>query len=604
MTTQTFSYTGGSQTWTVPTAVELVDVDMAGGQGGGAGGQGGRAQVQIGTTPGDVLTIDVGGQPSAANGSYGGISGGNGGGSTVASGFGGGGASTLLAPGYAVNTYAAVAGGGGGAGGAGSGDPTTTTGGGGGAGGGGNGTGGSLGQTFTGDEPGSGGLAGTTSTGGAGGAGGGAGAAGSAGSTSSGGAGGAGAGVSGSLGGGSGGGGGGGGFYGGGGGGGGNNQSAGGGGGGGASYADPNAVGVAFTEGFQAGNGYCTLTWYPPASPVLEAPPPGGYVDDNGTDLGPFSWQDQNVPGQTTTAWSMRLKPSGASAYSYWNASSGTWQSTQVWNAGASPSGLMVANTVIGGSSGDGQTANWSIATQSQGGQGPFAPDASFTPDPAGSVTVVAPSGPIQTTAPLVGWKLDLPAGQQVSYKLIVYTLAMAQTPGFTPEYGAPTQVPPGGATYNGVLLGPGQSATAPTLPPVFATGWVTLEGVDSVQVVLPFSLQQGSYVIAVGVTTTSGVVVWGQSPTFTVGVQPPAVPSVEAVAAKDPATGAPMVTLTVQGHDNVLSVAQSLFSGGQLEWSAVSNANLVIENGAGYIGGEVLAVAVNASGTTSVRSN
>ena len=48
MSTQTFNYTGGSQSWTVPSGVTSVTVDMAGaGSSYGESPKGGRLQVTI-----------------------------------------------------------------------------------------------------------------------------------------------------------------------------------------------------------------------------------------------------------------------------------------------------------------------------------------------------------------------------------------------------------------------------------------------------------------------------------------------------------------------------------------------------------------------------
>ena len=60
----TFSYTGSVQTFTVPTCVFSINVDVLGGKGGNnssyLGGNGGRVQATIPVTPGEVLQIFVG----------------------------------------------------------------------------------------------------------------------------------------------------------------------------------------------------------------------------------------------------------------------------------------------------------------------------------------------------------------------------------------------------------------------------------------------------------------------------------------------------------------------------------------------------------------
>ncbi|MFN5653187.1 MAG: hypothetical protein ACK465_06155, partial [Flavobacteriia bacterium] len=85
--TATFNYTGAVQTWTVPPCVYTIQVDVRGAKGGGTlatpfvgSGQGGNgARVQhpsIAVTPGQVLEIRVGGNPTGPTGGWNG--GGNG----------------------------------------------------------------------------------------------------------------------------------------------------------------------------------------------------------------------------------------------------------------------------------------------------------------------------------------------------------------------------------------------------------------------------------------------------------------------------------------------------------------------------------------------
>ena len=115
--TLTFNYTGGVQTYTVPSCVTSITVDAKGAQGGGTGGFGGRVQCTMPVTPGDVLNIYVGGQggPEISN-SAGGFNGGGTAGTCSVSypGAGGGGASDIRVNSTALANRAVVAGGGGG----------------------------------------------------------------------------------------------------------------------------------------------------------------------------------------------------------------------------------------------------------------------------------------------------------------------------------------------------------------------------------------------------------------------------------------------------------------------------------------------------------
>jgi len=240
----TYNTAGGSYTVTVPANVTKMSFDVAGAQGGGVstgvGGMGGRVTGQLTVTPGQVLYIFVGGAgQSYAAGYQGGLSAGGetGGVGGSADGGGGGGAGSDIRTSVAggatsagsLGTRLVAGGGGGGAGyyscapmnGGAGGDPGV-------AGGLCNGVAGGGATTTAGGAAGTGGTAGTLGLGGA----------------DNGGA--------------RQGGGGGGGYYGGGG-------SARNGGGGGSSYAPgPGIIGVpAYTTGYEAGNGYVTICFWP-----------------------------------------------------------------------------------------------------------------------------------------------------------------------------------------------------------------------------------------------------------------------------------------------------------------------------------------------------
>ena len=122
--TQTFSFTGTSQTFTVPTGVTQITVEVLGAQGGlaqdgTAGGLGGRGTATIAVTPGEVLQVNVGGQGGTGNPAAGGFNGGGAGGtgsSANSGGGGGGGASDVRRGGTGLAARIVIAGGGGGGG--------------------------------------------------------------------------------------------------------------------------------------------------------------------------------------------------------------------------------------------------------------------------------------------------------------------------------------------------------------------------------------------------------------------------------------------------------------------------------------------------------
>jgi len=114
---QTFNYTGGAQTWTVPCGVSSVTVDAYGAQGGdnaALGGRGGRLQASVPVSPGQTLNIYVGGAGTSCN--TGGYNGGGATSCTYTQSRVGGGASDVRIGGTDLANRAVVAAGGGGAG--------------------------------------------------------------------------------------------------------------------------------------------------------------------------------------------------------------------------------------------------------------------------------------------------------------------------------------------------------------------------------------------------------------------------------------------------------------------------------------------------------
>jgi Glycine rich protein len=124
--TQTFTYTGGEQTFVVPQFVTSVQVNAVGASGGtlvnaaGGGAPGGTASGTIAVTPGQTVYVEVGGDGHGGTAAGGdGAGGWNGGGSSAASladGGGGGGASDVRTVSASLASRLIVAAGGGGVG--------------------------------------------------------------------------------------------------------------------------------------------------------------------------------------------------------------------------------------------------------------------------------------------------------------------------------------------------------------------------------------------------------------------------------------------------------------------------------------------------------
>lgn len=120
---QTFTYTGATQTFVVPSGcINTMSITLGGGNGGYTNGgwspgYGGRMVVAFTPTPGQLLYLNVGGNGTGKLGGYNG--GGNGGDGISSSGGGGGGATDIRIGGNTLTNRIVVAGGGGGCGGSG-----------------------------------------------------------------------------------------------------------------------------------------------------------------------------------------------------------------------------------------------------------------------------------------------------------------------------------------------------------------------------------------------------------------------------------------------------------------------------------------------------
>ena len=127
-TPRTFSFEGASEQFTVPVNVCQVTVDALGAQGGagfsaavdgapGSSGLGGHAVATVTVTPGETLTVIVGGAGGAGSLDSGGMAGFNGGasGGTGANAGGGGGGMSNVGRGATALVVAGAGGGGGGA---------------------------------------------------------------------------------------------------------------------------------------------------------------------------------------------------------------------------------------------------------------------------------------------------------------------------------------------------------------------------------------------------------------------------------------------------------------------------------------------------------
>ena len=312
-----------------------------------------------------------------------------------------------------------------------------------------------------------------------------------------------------------------------------------------------------------------------PQAATLAYPPNASYLDASTVDLQAiFNSSD----GANANADCVRIKAAGASSYSYVNTSTNALQSTPVWNPCTVSPGYPIAVSLPSGAVSDGNIYNWSIAFQEALAnlQGPFASDFTFTAQAPPGLTVSEPAGSETTGAIALTYTATPQSGTSIiGGRWLIYPTATSSAPGFTINIGVGT-IPAGAVsdvTWTGnPLTVPAQSGVA---------------------------LTAGGFTAFAAVQETGSV--WSSTipSAFTVAFDPPAQPSVTAVASTEPSTGAPTVAGTVQGHDNIPSAADASFEGSLGTWTAGANTSIALSSAEALDGTDSLAISATAAGNT-----
>jgi hypothetical protein len=273
-----------------------------------------------------------------------------------------------------------------------------------------------------------------------------------------------------------------------------------------------------------------------PSAPVLLSPANGALADlaSGGT----FVWDYQTVsPGDTQQGFVFRRQYGGGPTTEYWNVSTQAWQSGLVVNA-TDPNAPEQLSFPAGKWT-TGTTYNWSARTRSStGADSTFAANRTVVASVSPKVVVTAPIGIYYgESTPLVQW---------------TYTSINAQR------------------DYQVRIVAPGGLTIDPTnpLPAVFDSGVITNASARNLRVTT--SLSDGTaYRAYVRATDINGV----QSPwvysDFTLSLQPPSGPLVEALDIIQYETSVPRVRLDLTARSNFLSSPGAL---GQADWEVNSN--------------------------------
>jgi hypothetical protein len=256
-----------------------------------------------------------------------------------------------------------------------------------------------------------------------------------------------------------------------------------------------------------------------PARSTPTYPANGSYVD---TSAGlrvdaPYHSTDN----ADANAIAIRIKDSNASGYSYWNAASGAWQSTVVWNAVSVADGETYS-THIPASSTTATGAHYNLGVAFQESladlQGSFGPDVTFTAQAGPTLSLQGPSGTVtDTSRPTARWTTTPAQGsQQTTYRVVF-------------EAGSYGTEPGQGTTVadSGTLNGSAQAWTCDT------------------------DLDDGTtYRCFVTVSQSGGQSSGWRYATFTMQLSPPAVPTITVSAGSDVDTGAPVASGQIAGGD------------------------------------------------------
>lgn len=261
-----------------------------------------------------------------------------------------------------------------------------------------------------------------------------------------------------------------------------------------------------------------------PSAPTLNVPTSGATLDVSAGVA--FTGTYHSTDTYAQNAYALRIKTSGGS-YQYWKASTSSLSATIVWNPVTTADGATWTVTLPPSAVSNGNTYNWSLASQESGAndQGPFAADATFIAQAVPTAAISAPSGTItDTSEPATTWTATAGSGATLTaYTMIWETGSFGTTPG------SGTQVATtGSVTIGGALTTISTSTSLPT----------ALDNHGSFRVFLQVS-QTGDQVTS-----------WVYSD-FSLDLTAPDPPTLVVTAGHATGTGAPTVTIVATGDDS-----------------------------------------------------
>lgn len=275
-----------------------------------------------------------------------------------------------------------------------------------------------------------------------------------------------------------------------------------------------------------------------PALCSLLTPTTGSYQDAATGQK--FTAKYNSTDGANANKYALRI--AYTTGTHYYTATTGKLVATIKWNTCAVAPGTNITVTVPATVLSSGTHYGWSIAAQEATSnlKGTFAPNHLFTAASGPGLSVQGPAGTETSAKPTVKWTASPSTTLTITYyRVVVFTTAQHAVATFTPATST--------STYDsGTLAGNVASLKVGT------------------------ALSNGTkYYAYVQVKETGTVASSWASITFTVSFDEPAKPTVTASNYTTPTTTYPLIKLTVQCHDNLLTANQASFESGTTGWTA-----------------------------------
>ncbi len=207
------------------------------------------------------------------------------------------------------------------------------------------------------------------------------------------------------------------------------------------------------------GHGLVVITWNePPSVPTLVSPTSSSDPIDTLVDDVTFDWTHNDAEGDAQVGYQLRRRYDGTTTYQYWNASTGSWQTPQVWNKTST-----TQVTIPGSHFRQGGQWRWSMRTEDATGESPMSSEQVFTASPTiyAASAIVSQASSLQATEARNVWskyEFGYTGGPQTFVVPEGATRLMVDVRGAAGETGALSDQSWGGRSYGFLDTTPGET--------------------------------------------------------------------------------------------------------------------------------------------------